>query len=94
MKVQFGGDVELLAEIYGEYVSSVDSKIAEAKTALAEKNYPLLDRVAHTIKGNALQVGDTEMSETAIAIRKAAALGDDGTAAKLIARLEQLRTLL
>ena len=48
---QFGGDADLMAEIYGEYVTSVTTKIAEAKAALAAQDRTTLDRIAHTIKG-------------------------------------------
>ena len=88
---QFGGDADLMAEIYGEYVASVTAKIAEAKAALAAQDRTTLDRIAHTIKGNALAVGDAEMAETAIALRKTAALGDDDASAKLIAQLETFK---
>ena len=94
MNEQFGGDADLIAEIYNEYVSSVTGKIAEAQTARAEGNLTALDRIAHTIKGNALAVGDTDMAETAIALRKTAALGDDAGSAELIARLDSFKAQL
>jgi len=92
MNEQFGGDADLIAEIYNEYVSSVTGKIAQ--TALAEQNRTALDRIAHTIKGNALAVGDTDMAEAAIALRKTAALGDDAGSAELIARLASFKAQL
>ena len=91
LEEQFEGDQETVEEIYGEYVASVTAKIAEAKAALAAQDRTTLDRIAHTIKGNALAVGDTEMAETAIALRKTAALGDDDASAKLIAQLETFK---
>ena len=91
---QFGGDADVMGEIYSEYVSSVGVKLAEADTALAAGDWSLLDRVAHTVKGNALAAGDAEMAETAITLRKAAALSDAAEAASLIAKLRELATQL
>ena len=54
---QFGGDADVINEIYGEYVSSMRVKLMEAETALAGAAWMPLDRVAHTIKGNALASG-------------------------------------
>ena len=87
---QFGGDADVIGEIYSEYVSSVRVKLAEASAALAAADWTLLDRVAHTVKGNALAAGDTEMAETAIALRKASALSDAAESASLIAKLVEL----
>jgi len=87
---QFAGDADVMSEIYGEYVSSVRAKIAEASSALTSGEWTLLDRVAHTVKGNALAAGDKEMAETAIALRKAAALKNAAESAAFIARLDEL----
>ena len=91
---QFGGDADVVNEIYGEYVASLGVKLGEAKTALAAREWLPLDRIAHTIKGNALAAGDEEMAQTAIALRSAAHLQDEVTAAELVSKLEQLSTLL
>ena len=88
---QFGGDAEVVAEIYGEYVSSVGTKLGDADAARAAGEWERLDRVAHTIKGNALAAGDNVMADTAIALRKACALKDTGEADSLIARLRELQ---
>ena len=87
---QFGGDAEIIGEIYGEYVSSVHAKLAEIGAALAESDWTKLDRTAHTVKGNALSTGDGAMAETAIELRKMAALKDAAGAASLYARLGEL----
>ena len=50
---QFGDD-DVVKEIYDEYASSAHEKIAEAGAALAAGDWTTLDRVAHTLKGNAL----------------------------------------
>ena len=76
------------------WAASVGVKLAEADAALAGADWTLLDRVAHTVKGNALAAGDAETAETAIALRKAAALTDAATAASLIAKLRDLEAQL
>jgi len=84
------GDADVVAEIYGEYVSSAREKIGEAGSLLADADWTRLDRTAHTIKGNALAAGDQEMADAAISLRKAAALGDAGQAAALVERMRGL----
>ena len=91
---QFGGDADIVGEIYGEYVSSVDAKLAECDGALADGDWTRLDRAAHTIKGNALAAGDTVMADTAIALRNAAKLNERSEAASLIAKLKEFRAAL
>ncbi|MBR4651721.1 MAG: Hpt domain-containing protein [Kiritimatiellae bacterium] len=91
---QFGDDEAVVNEIYGEYVSSVRVKIMEATTALTGSTWQQLDRVAHTVKGNALAAGDNEMADVAIQLRNAAQLQDAAQARELIARLGELEKLL
>lgn len=87
---QFGGDTAIVGEIYDEYVSSTREKTTEAAAALAAEEWTPLDRIAHTLKGNALAAGDTDMAETAIALRQAVALKDSAEAASLVAKLDAL----
>ncbi|MBP5285455.1 MAG: Hpt domain-containing protein [Kiritimatiellae bacterium] len=90
MDEQFGGDEETIGELYAEYIASVREKIGETEAALAAGDWEKLDRVAHTIKGNALAAGDNPMADTAIALRKAAVLKDAGESAALVAKLAEL----
>lgn len=87
---QFGGDAAVIAEIYEEYVNSVKTKLVEAKDALANGDWGQLDRVAHTIKGNALAAGDGDMAQTAIDLRSAAQLQDAAAVSGLVARIVEL----
>ena len=87
---QFGGDVELMCEIYDEYVRSVAEKREELKEARAASDWTLVDRVAHTLKGNALAAGDQEMADAAIAVRKASALCDAAGAASRVEKMGEL----
>ena len=87
---QFGNDAEVLDAIYAEYVSSVNVKAAEADAALAAGAWDVLDRAAHTVKGNALAAGDQQMANAAIALRNAAKLQERDQAEGLIADLRAL----
>lgn len=87
---QFDGDQEVAVEIYVEYVSSTGEKIAELDKAAAGGDWQAVDKLAHTVKGNALAVGDQDVVDAAIALRGAATLGDAAQAAGLIARLKEL----
>ena len=87
---QFGNDTEVVDAIYAEYVSSIGAKMAEADAALAAGAWDALDKVAHTIKGNSLAVGDQQMADTAIELRNAAKLQERDQAEGLIADLRAL----
>ena len=86
----FGGDADIENEIYGEYVKSVAAKTAEADSTLAAENWDALDKVFHTIKGNALMVGDQEMADVAIALRSQANLHDSAACAAGIAKIKEI----
>ena len=91
---QFGGDADIVNEIYAEYVSSVTDKAAEAEAALSAGQWDALDKIAHTIKGNALASGDQETANAAIALRSAAKLSDAGEAASLVAKIKDFAAAL
>ena len=88
LKEQIGDDAATMDAIYAEYVNSIVAKIGEADAALAAGAWDTLDRVAHTVKGNALAVGDQQMGDAAIALRSAAKSQERGQAAQLIADMK------
>ena len=94
MNEQFGNDAALVKEIYDEYVSSTGLKLKEADEALSAGEWTQLDRVAHTIKGNALTAGDGDMAQVAIELRSTSQLHDHEQSAALIARLKGLEEQL
>ena len=87
---QLGDDAEAVDAIYAEYVTSIGAKMDEADAALAAGAWDTLDRVAHSIKGNSLAVGDQQMGDTAIALRSAAKSQERDQAAQLIANMKAL----
>lgn len=90
MREQFGDDAEIIAEIYGEYVKLAGEKTAEAEQALAALDWHTLDRAAHTLKGNALSVGDEDLAKTAIELRKAAALESEDNCREMLGYIKEL----
>jgi len=84
------GDMDVSQEIYGEYVASMKTKLAEADAALAASSWTQLDRIVHALKGNALAAGDNAVAEVSIAIRSAAKLADTNECARLIGKLKEL----
>ena len=91
---QFGNDAEVVDAIYAEYVSSIGDKMAEADAAVAAGAWDTLDKVAHTIKGNALTAGDQQMADVAIALRGVAKQQDRSGVDRLIADMKALATQL
>ena len=87
---QLGDDAETVDAIYAEYVTSISVKIGEADVALAEGAWDTLDKVAHTVKGNSLAVGDQQMADVAIALRSAAKLQERDQTAQLIEDMKAL----
>ncbi len=94
LDAQFMGDADVVNAIYDEYVTSITAKIGELKTSLAAKDWKQLDRIGHTIKGNALAAGDEDSAQTAIALRSAALLQNEAEVAGLVSKLEELAKLL
>ena len=87
---QFEGDAEMIRLVWGEYLASAEAKLAEARAALAAEDYPLLDRVAHTLKGNALMVGDAAFVTATVALRDAAKASDGTASDRALVRLAEL----
>ena len=64
--------------------------LAAMVAALAANGWDALDKVAHTVKGNSLAVGDQQMADAAIALRSAAKLQERNQTAQLIADMKAL----
>ena len=83
------GDEDVVNEIYGEYVNSMQEKLLELDAALTASNWANLDSLAHAVKGNALATGDTDVANTAIDLRVAAKMSEKAAAGSLIAKLKE-----
>ena len=82
------GDEDVVNEIYGEYVNSMQEKLLELDAALTASNWTLLDSLAHAVKGNALATGDTDTANAAISLRIAAKMSDRANATALIDKIK------
>ena len=91
---QFKDDPDVVDAIYAEYVSSIGAKMAETDAALAAGAWDVLDKAAHTVKGNALAAGDQQMADAAIALRNAAKLQERDQAEQFIVDLRALEEQL
>ena len=87
---QFGGDQAVVEEIYAEYRKALGEMLGELPGATARGEWDAVDRLAHTLKGNALAVGDAETAEVAIALRGASKLGDQDRAEECLVRIQEL----
>ena len=83
---------EMLGMIYAEYVETVKRLVPELLAAdLAATDLTAVDKAAHTLKGNALMVGDQPMADAAIAFREALR---DGRTAELGGKLAEMKQLM
>ena len=87
---QFGDDTDLIQAVYDEYLQACATKLEEGRRARAAEDYPLLDRIAHTLKGNALMVGDKPSADAAISLRDASRISDGAAADVALAQLVAL----
>ena len=58
MKENLGlDDMELIQELYDEYINTIKERLPSASNALAAKDFPALGKIAHAMKGCALNIG-------------------------------------
>ena len=73
LKEQVGTDDEtLLDSLYEEYCSTIETKIANLKSAIENNDFEALRQLAHALKGDSAIVGDQPMREHALAFELAA----------------------
>jgi len=79
---QFGADEALFAELYQQYSADMKARAAGLDALLAAGDAAALGEEGHAMKGMALQMGDTELSEPCMALQNVGRAGDvDGCAA-------------
>ncbi len=63
MKENLGlDDMELIRELYDEYVNTIKNRLPIASNALESKDFQALAKVAHAMKGCALNIGHESFS--------------------------------
>lgn len=87
---QFGGDMDIAEEIYAEYRAATEKILGDIEGALSGGDWALLDRLAHTAKGNALAVGDAETAAVAVELRGAAKAANVEQSKDCAGRLQEL----
>jgi|GEM_PF-5773628 len=84
-------DPEILQEIYEEYKGTASGLLEELKTKFnANDPFDVVDKTAHTLKGNALMVGDQELFDIVQAWRGNLKDGKRDECANALPAIEQL----
>lgn len=82
---------DILQGIYEEYQSTAANLLAELKTQFATNvPFEIVDKTAHTMKGNALMVGDVELFEVVQEWRGNLKLGKRAECEEALPKIEQL----
>jgi len=81
---QFGADEELFDELYGQYAADMKKTSGELDGLLATGDVTALGEKGHAMKGMALQVGDSELSEPCKKLQDAGRAGNLSDCAALV----------
>jgi PAS domain S-box-containing protein len=73
--LRLGGDEQLLRELHDDFIKSLPERIKDLSEASGPNNGRALRQLAHSIKGVAAAVGETQASELAARVENAAAHG-------------------
>ena len=66
MKENLGlDDMDLIQELYDEYVNTIKERLPSANNALGAKDFQALAKIAHAMKGCALNIGHESFAVTA-----------------------------
>ena len=83
------GDHDLLAELAVLFAEESAKNFTDIRGALASGDAPLLERLAHTVKGAASNIGATSVARAALTLETQARSRDLGPAAAQIAALSE-----
>jgi len=81
---QFGADEELFAELYGQYAADMKSMATELPALVERRDMASVGEKAHAMKGMALQIGDSELSEPCLRLQNASRAGNLADCASLV----------
>jgi signal transduction histidine kinase/CheY-like chemotaxis protein/HPt (histidine-containing phosphotransfer) domain-containing protein len=84
---EFENDMPFLLEVLTEFLAGVDKTLGQIQQAAADQDGPAIAGFAHAIKGGAANLTAMELSRTAAAMEKAAALNNFHSMPDLIFRL-------
>lgn len=84
MLAMVGDDAEFVGEIVDTYLDDAPTQLTGMTQALAAGDLTTLGRLAHTLKGNSLNIGATELAEIARTLEEGARVGDVTDAAPRI----------
>jgi len=84
---QFGADEDLFKELYGQYAADMKNRAAGLDALLSAGNAAALGEEGHAMKGMALQMGDTDLSEPSLLLQNAGRSGDLASCAPLVQKI-------
>jgi len=84
---QFGPDEELFQELYGQYAADMKKLAEELNSLLASGDAATIGERGHAMKGMALQIGDSDLSEPCKALQDAGRAGNLVDCTALIPRI-------
>jgi len=87
---QFGDDEALFAELYGQYASDMKKMADELNGLLAAGDLAVLGEKGHAMKGMALQIGDSELSEPCFKLQNAGRAGNLSDCSALVPAVSAL----
>jgi CheY-like chemotaxis protein/HPt (histidine-containing phosphotransfer) domain-containing protein len=82
------GDRDLLEELAQMFAEESERNLADIRSAFQAGDAKLLERLAHTVKGSASNIGATFVTQAGLALEEKARAGDLSSGAALIAALE------
>lgn len=85
-----GNDVEILRVVAATFVEDAPRLFAELRTALADRDVPMVVRAGHSLKGSAQNFGAAELIRTVGALEEASRTNDFESAAGLLDEVERL----
>lgn len=90
-----GVSIDFLKTIFSMFVDEITAQVTTLETALADKDYGMIESAAHTIKGSSANVGAMKLSKCAKVIEGAGADCDLVTVAGALPVLkEEIVTVL
>lgn len=84
-----GGDAALFVELLDTFLTDADQYLGELEAAVAADDHAALQRPAHSLKSNALNVGATRLAELSRALELEARTGSVPAAGDRVAAVRE-----
>jgi len=91
---RMGGDARIVKKIATVFLGECPNYLGRIKAAAKARDWPLLKREAHSLKGGAANVGGERLKAAALALEGAAKAEKEGAVPGLIEGIEREMTVL